>query len=235
MNFRMWLENERRITKLAVFDYDGTLAQTPDRPPEWKPTPYIGPDGRKRSDTSWWVHPDSLADYQFNQTILEEFRKARTHPNTKAVILTGRMGMRTAHLIRGKLRQDGLYGNRMISPAYQKSLERHDSWPNGPHPEEKMPHAHDEYFSGDMRTEDDFPKTPKGNPTSDTLAHKKYVVERKLMTDDILEIDFWDDRVDHHEEFKEFFQRLVKEWPNLGVVNYHYVTNGRMVTIPISK
>ena len=235
MNFKTWLENQRRITKLACFDFDGTLADTPTPPPDWKATPYIGHDGRERTGSSWWVHPDSLGDYQLNTSILDEFRKARSEPQTHAILLTGRPGMRTAHLIRGKLRKEGLYGKRQISPSYKKSIDRHDTWPNSPHPEENMPYTHDEYFSGDMRTEDDFPQTPKGNPVSDTLSHKKYVIGRKLMTDDIREIDFWDDRQDHFDGFREFFQQLLNDWPNLEIVNYHYITNGRAKTIPITK
>jgi hypothetical protein len=236
MNFKNWLENQTQVNKLAIFDFDGTLANTPMKPPEWKPSEYVAPDGKiRKGDSSWWVHPDSLQQYDFNQMVLDEFRKARSDPQTKAVLLTGRTGMRTAHLIRGKLRQKGLYGKRQISDKYEKALDRHHSWPNGPHPEDEMPYTHDEFFSGDMTKEDDYPKTPKGNPLGDTLSHKKYVVERKLMHDGIRVVDFWDDRYDHYDEFQNFFKKLLDDWPNLEIINYHYIDNGVKKTIPITK
>ena len=237
MNFQTWLESRASASKLAVFDFDGTLANTPLKPQGWKATDYIAPDNKiRKGETSWWVHPDSLADYSFNQQIMEEFKRARQDPQSKAVMLTGRPGMRTAHLVRGRFRQEGLFGRRQISANYQKALERHKTWPNGPHPEEESnPNIHDEYFAGDMRTEDDFPKTSKGRPKGDTLTHKKYVIEQKLMTDDIEEMDFWDDRESHHEEFVSMFQELLVSWPNLRIVRYHYISNNQIQTIPIAR
>ena len=143
--------------------------------------------------------------------------------------------MRTAHLIRGRLREEGLFGRRMISDKYQKSLDRHKQWPNGPHPEEEHPYSHEEYFSGDMRTEDDYPKTPKGHPKGDTLTHKKYVVGKKLISDDIREVDFWDDRENHFQEFVSFFKEILTSWPNLQIIRYHHVLGDQIKVIPIVR
>jgi len=233
MNFKIWIESQMPITKLAFFDYDGTLAVTPKPPQNWAPSNYVAPDGKVRKDNHWWTHPDSLENYQLNQFILGEFKKARMEQSTKAVLLTGRQGMRTAHLIRGKLRDEGLFGKRQISARYEKAQERHDNWPNGPHPEEDHPHAHQEFFKGDMRTEDDYPKTSKGKPDGDTASHKKYVVQ-KLMNDNVQLIDFWDDQVEFVDDFLNLFKQLLKNWPNLKKINYYHVTPTGITTIPIA-
>jgi hypothetical protein len=236
MNFKTWLENQSTITKIAVFDFDGTLADTPMQPSDWKPTTYVAPDGKERDDTSWWTHPDSLPEnFPFNKRILAEFKKAKMEPQTKAVLLTGRSGMRTAHIIRGRFRQEGLYGKRMIAANYNKAIQRHQSWPNSDHPEDTSPYGHEEYFAGDMRTELDYPKTPKGNSVGDTFSHKIYVVEKKLMSNNIQQIDFWDDRDAHLPKFIEFFTKLLTRWPNLNIINIYRVKGDTVETIPLVR
>lgn len=236
MNFKEWIMAESTVRKLAIFDYDSTLANTPLQPADWKPTPYVGPDGRERYDKDWWVHPDSLnVHYDLHPVIVQEFAKARKDPSVRAVLLTGRQGMRTAHLIRGKLRQHGFYGKRVISPNYHKALERHRLWPNGDHPNDMAADSHEEFYKGDMSKEPDFPKTEKGVPASDTLAHKQYVIANKLMSPDIQEIDFWDDRPEHVKSFTDFFYGLFEKWPNLRVVNFHKVEGERITPMQITK
>lgn len=232
MNFREWLLLENTVTKLAIFDFDSTLANTTHKPQGWKGQDYTAPDGkvRKGKDSDWWSHPESLEDdFAFNDAIVAEFQKARLDPNTKAVLLTGRMGMRTAHIIRGRLRQAGLYGKRVISPHHTKAQQRATEWPHGEdHPED----SHEEFYSGDMSKEPDYPKTPKGNPAGDTFSHKSFVV-RRLVTEDIEEIDFWDDRDDHLPGFIQLFQELMTQFPNIKRVTVHHVKDGRVESIPI--
>ena len=234
MNFREWLLNESSVSKLAIFDFDSTLANTPLKPQGWKGTNYIAPDGKERKgkDSDWWTHPQSVEDdFPFNERIVAEFRKAKADPNTRAVMLTGRMGMRTAHIIRGKLRGQGLYGKRVIGPSHEKSLKRSQEWPHGDdHPED----SHEEFYSGDMNREPDYPQTPKGHPAGDTFSHKSYVVGT-LINDDIVEIEFWDDRKDHLSGFINLFQQLLVDKPNLEKVTVHHVTDGVEESIPLLK
>lgn len=232
MNFREWMLQESSVRKLAIFDFDGTLANTPLKPDDWTGRDYIAPDGKSRKDNDWWAHPDSLVDFPFNDLVMKQFQAARSDPNTKAVLLTGRIGMRTAHIIRGKLRQAGLYGKRVISPHYQKAQQRSQEWPHGDdHPDD----SHEEFYSGDMTKEPDYPQTKNGKPESGTLAHKIYVV-RKLTTDDIQEIDFWDDRDVHLAPFLNFFRQLLAEKPNLQKVTFYHVANGQIKRVyPMEK
>lgn len=222
MNFKHWLLSENMHSKLAIFDFDDTLAQTPKPPENWKGGEYIAPDGKPRKSSDWWVHPDSLqGSWNFNDLIVQEFQKARSDPNTHAVLLTGRVGMRTAHIIRGKLRDAGLFGKRVISPNHSKALKRHQEWPYG---DDRPDDSHEEFFKGDMQKEPDYPKLPSGQPSSDTFDHKTFVIEKKLMNDGIQEIDFWDDRSHHREGFVKLFQKMLQEWPNLQRVTFHVVT-----------
>ena len=232
MNFKEWLLYESGVHKLAIFDFDSTLANTPIKPDDWKGQPYVAPDGKERDEDDWWAHPDSLGNnYQLNPLILAEFQKARSDPNTRTALLTGRIGMRTAHMIRGRLRQSGLYGRRMIAPGYSKALERAKKWPHGDdHPED----AHEEYYKGDWAKAPNYPKSLRGGPAGDTFTHKQYVVEM-LATDNITEIDFWDDRKEHLQGFVELFQKLLSEKPNLQRVNIHHVENGKAQLIPLNK
>lgn len=205
--------------KIAVFDFDLTLALTPLKPMGWVAKPYVAPDERVREGDDWWIHPESLeCDYDFHPIVIKEFEKARLDPEVRAVMLTGRMGMRTAHIIRGKLRQHGYFGRRMISPKATKALNRHKTWPNSDHPKDFEPNTHEEYYKGDWAKEDDYPP----NAGADTLVHKQYVINR-LLDDECEELDFWDDRYPHYLPFVEFFQDLVNNRPNLKVVRFYRV------------
>jgi hypothetical protein len=234
MNFREWLLAETTVSKLAIFDFDSTLARTMHKPQGWKGTDYTAPDGRVRKgkESDWWSHPESLADdFAFNERIVAEFQKARSDPNTRAVMLTGRSGMRTAHIIRGKLRAQGLHGKRMISPHHSKALKRHQEWPHGDeHPDD----SHEEFYSGDWNKAPDYPKSAKGNPMGDTFSHKSYVV-KQLVDENITEIDFWDDREDHLPGFIALFQELLVQMPNLQRVTVHHVKDGVPESIPLRK
>lgn len=214
--------------KLSIFDFDCTLALTPLRPEGWEGKPYVAPDGRVREGDDWWIHPESLeVEYDFHPVVVKEFENARLDPEVHAVMLTGRMGMRTAHIIRGKLRKHGYYGRRMISPKASKALQRHNQWPNSDHPNDFAPEAHHEYYKGDWSKEDDYPAR-SGCGAEDTLVHKCYVINR-LMNDSYEEIDFWDDRYPHVASFMEFFQDLVNKWANLKVIRFYQVCGEKIV------
>jgi len=222
INFRDWLLNENNAkTKLAIFDFDKTLAHTPEPPQGWK-SPPVGPKNKKYD---WWSHPNSLQnpvyDGELNPKIVAEFKKAKSDPNTHAALVTGRVGMRVAPIIRGHLQGQDLYGKRMIGPAHNKAINRQQQ--DDPlHPHEDHHDSHEEYYKNDYQKEPDYPKNHKGNPSSDTLDHKRYITSR-LMHDGIQEIDFWDDRDNHRQHFLEMFEKYFNQWPNLQTVKFYHV------------
>lgn len=230
MNFREWLMTESAKIKLAIFDFDSTLARTPEKPNGWVP-PTL--PGEKQSRGDWWSHPDSLSmplwDGSFNNNIVAAFKEAQKDPSAHVVLLTGRNGIKTAPIIRQYLRKQGLHGKRVISPSHTKALGRHTD----AHPLDDA--GHEEYYKGDFRTEPDYPQTANGNPSDDTLDHKKYIVNR-LMHNGITEINFYDDRDDHLPEFTRFFQELLGRYGNLQHVMIHHVkADGSIQEIPLKR
>lgn len=215
MNFREWLQNMSGKTKIAIFDFDGTLANTPLKPQDPEDRKRMGWDGK-----DWWGSAASMPqDISMNDEIVQAMHAARQDPETYVAILTGRRGV-IADKVRELLWKHGLVGRRQVSPTNQKALDH-----MGPsHPEEEHPHAHDEYYSGDFSTEPDYPRTGKKNkPDGSTLVHKTYIIKNKLMNNNIRQIDLWDDREDHIPHMIKLLLDLLKEWPNLEHATMHRV------------
>jgi len=189
LQFKNWLESAMSKNRLVVYDFDGTVANVPERPKDW-----AGKD--------WWGHEDSLSaphyDGGVNDEVVDAMARDRADPNTDVILLTGRRGV-IAHGVRRVLKNYGLFGrriipasNKMVQDKYRGMIDRgHDS----EHPEEHL--GHEEYYSGDHSTEDDYPKTDKGKPDGTTIAFKLYVIQKKKMTPEIEVLEFWDDRADH--------------------------------------
>ena len=90
---RLLKESEEDITKISIFDFDGTLMRTPhpeDGKKEWenfydKDYPHIG----------WWSKPESLDDAVFNiepiESTVTDYLKEMGNPNTLVIMLTGRL------------------------------------------------------------------------------------------------------------------------------------------------
>lgn len=216
LTFKEWIDQiGANITKIAVFDFDGTLANTPMKPNSQEEIKKIGWDGR-----DWWGSHASLPDgITFNEEVVKAFMDAKQDPNTYAVLMTGRRGI-TADRIRQMLSNQGLIGRRQISPLNKKALQKLTKHPD----EDSHPHLHDEFYSGDFITEPDYPRSgKKDKPDSSTLAHKTYIIEKKLMNNNIQELDFWDDRSDHIPHFIKLGMDLQKKWPNLKRVTMHRV------------
>jgi hypothetical protein len=221
IQFKQWLLSESRKRKLAIFDFDSTLALTPERPEGW-----VGSPVRGKKSKDWWTHPDSLSmphyDGKLNPPIVKAFLAAKSDPETHAAMLTGRMGMRTAPAIRSHLHKHGLYGKRVIGPNHAKSLNR-AAMEDPTHDRQHHDDAHEEYYKGDFRKEPDYPKDEKGKPLDDTLNHKLYIVKR-LMHQGIEELDFYDDREEHRSHFLENFKSLLGNFPNLRTIRLHAVS-----------
>lgn len=214
MNFTEWMNQKQ--TRLAIFDFDNTLAFTTEKPAGW-------PDKK-----DWYVDPISLQGQNFkgfNPTVLAEFKKAKRDPATHAVILTGRRSQ-ISPIVRNHLRSGGLYGKRMFP-------ERHpgNAFHLG-HPKERHPTAHSEFYRGDHDREPDYPKTPKGGIDSTTPSYKRYIVER-LVTPDITEIDLWDDHIGNIDEFKKMVPELIKKYPEIRRIDVHWVTPQEIKVMPL--
>ena len=86
-------ESIENITKISIFDFDGTLMRTPhpdEGKIEWenfynKKYPHIG----------WWGKPESLDDAVFNiepvENTINDYKKEMENPNTLVIMLTGRL------------------------------------------------------------------------------------------------------------------------------------------------
>ena len=90
---RLLNESIENITKISIFDFDGTLMKTPHPEKgkkEWenfynKDYPHIG----------WWSKPESLDDAVFNiepiESTVSSYIKEKENPNTLVIMLTGRL------------------------------------------------------------------------------------------------------------------------------------------------
>jgi len=92
-NKRVLNESIENITKISIFDFDGTLMRTPhpeEGKKEWETFhnedyPHIG----------WWSKPESLDDAVFNiepiESTVDDYIKEKENPNTIVIMLTGRL------------------------------------------------------------------------------------------------------------------------------------------------
>lgn len=194
MNFLKWLEeNTQMKNRLVIFDFDGTIANVPERPNSW-----AGKD--------WWGHPDSLSQPHYkgyvNDAVVDAFKEANADPNTDAILVTGRRGIIASH-VRNVLRSNGLRGQRIIPDSNQKALDKHNDNVKNGHDEDHKDPSHEEYFCGDFNHEEDFPKSSNGKADGSTLAHKFYVFQKKVNANTEV-IEFWEDRDDHIPHFIKF-------------------------------
>lgn len=207
-------------TRLVIYDFDGTVANVPEKPNNWN-----GKD--------WWGHSDSLSEPHFNSNhvnyeVVNSFQKDRSDPNTDVILLTGRRGV-VAHKVRDVLRQHKLYGKRVIPDSNKNAINTHvNNLNNGKdisHPEEE--NGHEEYYSGDHSTEADYPLTPRGKADGSTSVFKAYIVNKKVTPQTEI-VEFWDDREDHIPLWTSLARDLLDKYGvgragNLQKVIYHKV------------
>ena len=197
MNFR-----DFNKTRLIVFDFDGTLANVPNKPNDWD----------KKTKGDWWRHPESLSpphyNNEINNEVLRAFLKEKNNPESRVILLTGRSGD-VSHAVRNVLRTHKLYGERIIPKSNEHAIKKHkNNLKNGL---DKDTLGHEEYYSGDHKSEYDYPKTEKGKPDETTLAHKFYIIN-KLMSPQIKVLEFWEDRLDHIPHFVELGKKLKQSY-----------------------
>jgi hypothetical protein len=86
-------EGKKTITKISIFDFDGTLADTPSKEdgiPIWE-----AKTGEEYPHKGWYSKRESLDENVFNikliQSTIKDYMGESIHPNTMVVMLTGRM------------------------------------------------------------------------------------------------------------------------------------------------
>ena len=116
----------KNITKLAVFDFDGTLIMTPL--PDTGRQQYQQKTGQPWPHKGWWGREESLDttifDMPSNPSVIADYQKEKADPNTAVIMLTGRMtklGDKVKAILDAKgLTFDGYYYNRGGSTDVEK-------------------------------------------------------------------------------------------------------------------
>ena len=82
-----------QYTKLAVFDFDGTLIDTPT--PEEGMVTYEQKTGKPWPYVGWWSKPESLDMKIFDmkpiQSVVSDYYREKSDSNTMVIMLTGRI------------------------------------------------------------------------------------------------------------------------------------------------
>jgi hypothetical protein len=86
-------ESVENITKISIFDFDGTLMRTPH--PEEGKEEWEKSTGIEYPHVGWWSKPESLDDSVFNiqpiKSTVSDYIKELESPNTKVIMMTGRL------------------------------------------------------------------------------------------------------------------------------------------------
>ena len=85
---------KRKITRLAVFDFDGTLVSTPLPTDETKAR-YKEKTGETWEHKGWWGRKETLDQSIFDMpvidSVIEDYEKEKAKENTLVVMITGRI------------------------------------------------------------------------------------------------------------------------------------------------
>lgn len=196
---------QNKKTRLCVFDFDSTLANTPMKP---------GPndDCRSWNRRDWWGSRASLVgpedggfyDGSMNEDIVKAFWEARNDPSTITAMATGRRSP-VAYLVRNILRQHSLLGRRVIDDEKENELKWYRSLcADGKDVRSDDPevvYGHLEFFTGDIVV---------NNKLGGTAGHKWEVGKRLAVEYGPFEIvEIWDDRKDHIELWKALLRDLL--------------------------
>lgn len=83
----------KKITKLKVFDFDGTLILTPL--PEFGKKAYQDKTGLEWPHQGWWGQPMSLDTSIFEmpvvQSVIDDYKRVKEDETSMVIMLTGRM------------------------------------------------------------------------------------------------------------------------------------------------
>ena len=106
------------ITRIAIFDFDGTLFRSPLEPDWWKSGSWWRsaksldpPCVPKKPDSSWW-----------NDAVVSQAKRAAADTKTLTVLLTGRWAQNFRPRVGELLKQKGLAFDQMLLPASPGAL-----------------------------------------------------------------------------------------------------------------
>jgi 8-oxo-dGTP diphosphatase len=109
---------ERGKKRVSIFDFDGTLFKSPQRPSWWKdakwwhsPASLNPPCVPERPDASWW-----------NKPLVGIAKKRISDPDTHTVLLTGRWSSIFTPRVRKLLGQVGLNFDEVLLSTHSKTL-----------------------------------------------------------------------------------------------------------------
>lgn len=90
---KLLTESYELINKISIFDFDGTLMNTPH--PEEGKKQWEEFTGKKYPHIGWWSKPESLDDAVFDiqpiQSTINDYLKEKSNPDTLVIMLTGRL------------------------------------------------------------------------------------------------------------------------------------------------
>jgi hypothetical protein len=116
----------KEITTLSVFDFDGTLIDSPM--PDTGRVEYEQKTGKPWPHQGWWGRVESLDMDVFDikpiPSVIADYRTEKSDPNTSVIMLTGRM-QKLSHKVMAILKANGLefdgyYFNRGGSTDVEK-------------------------------------------------------------------------------------------------------------------
>ena len=161
--------------KLCVFDFDGTLVDTPVGSPKNKQK-WEDYYGKKWPYLGWWGRDESLDTKVWEMSAVPEvfdaYQKVSKDPNNVIVLLTGRLQ-----------KQEPLIKKIVNSLGYN----------------------FDHYLFN-----------RGGNTLANKIIHLMGLLEKYYT---VREIEMWDDRPEHFEEFETFGQRM----KDMGRINSFYL------------
>jgi len=92
---------EKKITRLAVFDFDGTIADTPLPTTENKAL-YEQKTGTKWPHKGWWSRPETLDQAIFDipliSSVIADYEMEKAREDTMVILLTGRISRLSTHV-----------------------------------------------------------------------------------------------------------------------------------------
>lgn len=196
-------QRQHHVTRLAIYDFDGTLVRTPHphRPyltyPSGKAA-YRALTGQEYPFQGWWgreetLTPPLLQAHQVpqlaNWEVVKALQEDMADPSALVILLSGRPERLKGHV--------------------QRILTLLNVYP------------HRDYYLG-----------APGIPQANTFLFKVTVIEQHLLQEHIQVLEIWEDRAEHVYGENEKILGLLKmgaqlkvRWPHLKHVIVHYVKN----------